>query len=121
MEMNANLVCSSRKNLAKNKGPSVCFLDNVKPRVSGPAPLNDGHFLTMHRMAANRLENFARKFRESTSTQSQIKFLNFSSSELFAQPQMREVILGYHQATAGLLVEPMHYARPKRTAYAAQT
>jgi hypothetical protein len=120
MKMNTNLMRSSRKDLAKNEGPPACFLDDIEPCVSGPAMLDDSHFLTMHRMAANRFYNFPGKIREPTGTQRQIKFLDLSAGKLFAQAKMREVIFGNHKAAAGLLVEPVYHAGPKRAANAAQ-
>ena len=120
MEMDPNLVGSSRINLAKNQSPLACFLDDLEPGVSRSAAVDDGHFLAMHWMTADRLDNFASRFRESAGAQRQVEFLNFSSGKLVAQPQMREVMFGDHKTAAGFLVEPMDHSRPKNTPDAAQ-
>jgi hypothetical protein len=71
-------------------------------------------------MAPDRLNNFAGEFCEFPGTQCQIKFLHFSFGKLVAQPQMREVMFGNHQATARFLVKSVDHTRAKGTADAAQ-
>ena len=66
VEMDANLVGSSRKNLAKNQSPLAIVLDDFKPGVSWPATIHDGHLLALYWMTTDRLDNFAGQFREST-------------------------------------------------------
>ena len=48
MEMNANLVGSSRKNLAKNQSPPADIVDDLKPGVSWSATFDDGHLLALY-------------------------------------------------------------------------
>ena len=84
MEVDADLVGSSREYLAKNQGASIRFLDDFEPGVSWASPLHDSHFLTMDRMATDRLDNFTRRLRESAGAQSQVIFLNLSSGKLVA-------------------------------------
>ena len=56
MEMDPDLVRPSRMNLAQNQGPSACLLDHFELCVSGPTTIEDRHFLTMHRVAADRCD-----------------------------------------------------------------
>src|ERR1700693_5772044 len=66
MEMHANLMCSSCVNLAKDQSPVACFLDDLISGVSRAAPVEDGHFLAMDWMPADRLNDFTSGFRESS-------------------------------------------------------
>jgi hypothetical protein len=91
------------------------LLDDLVSGVSRSAKVDDGHFLAMDRMTANRLDNFAAQFRESPGAQREVEFLNFSSGKLIAQPQMRDVMFGNHEAAAGLLVQPVDHPGPKHT------
>ena len=84
MEMDADLVGSSGKNLAKNQSPLAKVLDDLKPGAGWPATIDDGHLLALYWMTSDRLDNFAGWFRESAGAQGQIKFLNFSSGKLVA-------------------------------------
>ena len=120
MEMDANLVGSSRKNLAENQSALASVLDDLKLGVSWPATIHDGHLLALYWMTTNRLDNFAGWFHEPTNAQGQIKFLNFSSGKLVAQSNMREVVFGDHQTTTGFFVEAVDYAGAKLTANPAQ-
>src|ERR1700722_14186038 len=84
MEMHANLMCSSCVYLAKDQSPMACFPDDLISGVSRAAPVEDGHFLAMHWMPADRLDDFTGRFRESSVAQGQVEFLNFSSGKLVA-------------------------------------
>jgi hypothetical protein len=120
MEMDSNLVGSPRKNLAKNQSPPPGVLNDFELGVRRPAAVDHGHFLTLHWMATDRLDNFAGRLGKSASAQGQIKFLNFSSGKLVAQAQVRKVVLGNYEAATGVLVEPVDHARSKLTADSAQ-
>jgi len=120
MEVNPNLVGSSRKNLAQDEGPTVRLLDDCKLRVSGSSPVYYGHFLAVHGMTANRLTNLTGGLGELPGTQREVELMNFSSCKLGTQPVMRKVVFGNHEATAGFFVEPMDDTRPKVTADATQ-
>jgi len=115
LKMDPNLVGSSGENLAKDEGPTERFLDNFEPCLSRPPTINNSHFLTVHGMTANRLYNFASRCHEFPGAQRQVEFLNFSSGKLIAQPQVRDVMFGNHEATAGLLVQPVDHPRAKHT------
>ena len=119
LEMDPNLVGSSREDPAKDQGPTARLLENFELCASRSSPVDNGHFLTVHGMTANRLYNFAGRCDEFSGAQRQIEFLNLSPGELATQSQMREIVLGDHQTTAGLSVESMHDSRPKLSAEAA--
>jgi hypothetical protein len=120
MEMDADLVGSSRKNLAKNQSRLAYVVDDLKAGVSRASTIYDGHFLALYWMTTDRLDNFTGRFHEPTSAQGQIKLPNFSSGKLVAQAEMREVVFGDHQTTTGFFVEPVDYAGAKLTADPAQ-
>ena len=120
MEVDPNLVGSSCINLAKNQSPLDSLLDDLEPGVGGSAAFDDSHFLTMHWMAGDRLDNFACRFRESAGTQREVKFFDFSPGKLSAQPQVREVMFCDDKTTACFFVESMDHAGPKSAADAAQ-
>jgi hypothetical protein len=96
LEMDPNLVGSSREDLAKDEGPTARLLDDFEPCASRSPTADNSHFLTVHGMTANRLYNFAGSCDEFSSAQRQIEFLNFSSGKLATQSQMREIVLGNH-------------------------
>src|ERR1700722_2643723 len=87
MQVNPNLMGSSCEDLAKNQGASIRFLDHFEPGVSWTSPLHDSHLLTMDRMAADRLDDFTCRVRESSGAPSQVIFLNLPSGKLDALPQ----------------------------------
>src|SRR5580658_7256801 len=87
VEMHPDLVCSTSVNLAQNQSPLACLSDHVKSGVSRPATVDDRHFLPMHRMPADRLDNIVSSFCEASGAQRQVEFLNLSAGELVAQPQ----------------------------------
>ena len=120
LEMDPNLVGSSREDLAKDEGPTARLLDDFELCASRSPPVDNSHFLTVHGMTANRLCNFAARCGEFPGAQRQIEFLNLSSGKLATQSQMREIVLGNHQTTAGLFVESMDHSRTKLAADATQ-
>ena len=120
MEVDPNLVGSSRINLAKNQSPSRCLLDDFEPGVSGSAAVEDSHLLTMHWMTPDRFDNFTGRFRELAGAQCEVKLLDFSPGKLAAQPEVGEVMLCHDKTTAGFFVKPMDHAGPKNAADAAQ-
>jgi hypothetical protein len=120
LEMDPDLVSSSGEDLAKDQGPTTRFLNDFELSLSWPPTIDNSHFLTVHGMTANRLDNFAGRCNEFSGAQRQVEFLNLSSGELATQPQMREIVLRDHKTTAGLFVESMHHSRPKLAADAAQ-
>jgi hypothetical protein len=120
VEVNSNLVSSSREDLAKDQSPMTRFLDDCKLGLSRTPTLDHSHFLTVHRMTADGLHNFTDRGNEFAGAQRQIEFLNLAPGKLAAQSQMGQVMLGNHQATAGFFIEPMHHPRTKFAADAAQ-
>ena len=96
MEMNSNLVRSSREDLAKDQSPTARFLDDLKLCLSRTPTLNHCHFPTVHRMTANGLNNFARGCGEFSGAQGQVEFLNLASGKLATQLQMGMVVFGNH-------------------------
>ena len=120
LEMDPDLVSPSGEDLAKDEGPTARLLDDLELCASRSPAGDNRHFLTVHGMTANRLYNFVGRREEFSGAQRQIEFLNLSSGKLATQPQMREIVLGNHQTTAGLSVESMHDSGPKLPAEAAQ-
>jgi hypothetical protein len=120
MKMNSNLMSSAREDLAKNECPTARFLDDFKLCLSRSPPLDYSHFLSVHRMAANGLKNFAGWRGELPDAQRQVEFLNLASGKLPAQSQMGQVVLGNHKTTAGFFIKSMHHSRSKLAADATQ-
>lgn len=120
LEVNPDLVCSSSKYLAKHQRRLVRFADHLIPRMGPAATVENRHLLPVHRVTPNRLEYFARAFREAWNTQRQIEFLDLSSSELSGQSRVRDIILGNYKAAARLFVQPMDDTRSQFATYPAQ-
>ena len=84
MEMDPDLVRSSRVNSAQDQCPLACLPNNFEFGVSWSSAVEYRHFFTTDRVAADRLDNFAPSFYKPPVTQSQVKFLNLTPGKLIA-------------------------------------
>src|ERR1700730_14691302 len=112
LHVHANLMRPAREQTTQNKRIVVHLLQHFEKCASASPSFNDGHLLSMYWMPPDWGDDLALFRRELSLANSQIIFFDFPTCELPAQTLMGEIVLGYHDASAGLLSEPMDHPGP---------
>src|ERR1700722_5798260 len=113
-QMHADLMRPSRVQLQFYKrgvGPSL--QDAIAGAGLTPVADADGHALAMRRVARDRRVNATAQARHPPADHGFVNLLDFAPGELRREMNMGGVVLGRHQATAGIFVKTMHYALPR--------
>jgi hypothetical protein len=120
LEMDPNLVGPAGQQTTENERIVAKLLQHFKERVRTSSPVDNGHFLAMDRMPADRRGDLTLFDREPPLTEGQVIFLYLPIRKLPTESLMREVIFRYDQASARFLIEPMHDTGPQFSTDSAQ-
>ena len=85
-------------------------------RMGHAPPLHYGHPFAMSCVPTDGGFDFSPKQIKLSAHQGQVNLFNLSFGELAGERLVRLIILGHHQATAGILIQAMHNSRPKDAA-----
>lgn len=111
MQVHANLVSPSTVQHAFDKADSILRFHHAIIGACGPtAVLRHGHALTMLAVPSDARVDNALRLSHRARDEREINFFHHSFGELSREVLMRRIIFRDDQATAGLLVQPMHNA-----------
>jgi hypothetical protein len=120
-QMHADLMRPSRVQLQFHQGgASPSLQDAIAGAGRASVPAADGHALAMGRVARDWRVDVAAQARHSPAGHGQINLLDIAAGELRGEMKMGGVVLGRHQATAGIFVQTMNNAGPRDPANAAE-
>ena len=120
LHVHTNLMRPAGEQTTQNERIVAKLLQHFEKRASASPSFNDGHLFSMHRMPPDWGDNLTLFHRELSLANSQIIFFDFPTGKLPTQTLMGEIVLGYHQTSTGLLIEPMDNPRSQFSADAAE-
>jgi hypothetical protein len=114
LKMDANLVRSTGVKDRFDQRRAAQTLQNPITRACGPPHVFvHGHAFAMRRMPRDRSANFATLPLNLRADDRMIRLIHASTCELVRNCQVGIIVLGDHEATAGVFVEAMNDAWPR--------
>src|SRR6267143_596372 len=112
LHVHANLMRPAGEQTTQNERIVASLLQHFEKCASASPSFNDGHLLSMHRMSPDWGDYLTLFHRELSLANSQIIFFDFPTGKLLAQTLMGKIVLGNHQASTGLFIEPVDHPGP---------